>query len=87
MCASCLLARWLTSGEVTGFLLTWLTAATSGKKENYAGSKKPLPTLFKEKEPLWYRVPYRNPPSKEKEEIDGDQDGCRLDLKPSPDES
>jgi hypothetical protein len=42
---------------VTGFLLTWLTAATSGKKENYAGSKKPLPTLFKEKEPLWYQVP------------------------------
>jgi hypothetical protein len=27
------------------------------KRENYAGSEKPLPTLIKEKEPLWYRVP------------------------------
>jgi hypothetical protein len=26
------------------------------KKKNYAGSEKPLPTLIKEKEPLWYRV-------------------------------
>jgi hypothetical protein len=30
------------------------------KRKNYAGSEKPLPgvpTINKEKEPLWYRVP------------------------------
>ena len=27
------------------------------KKNNYAGSEKPLPTLIKEKESLWHRVP------------------------------
>jgi hypothetical protein len=27
------------------------------KRKNYAGSEKPLPSLTKEKEPLWYRVP------------------------------
>jgi hypothetical protein len=27
------------------------------KKKIYAGSEKPLPTLIKEKAPLWYRVP------------------------------
>jgi hypothetical protein len=27
------------------------------KKKILAGSEKPLPTLIKEKEPLWYRVP------------------------------
>ena len=32
---------------------------TEKKKERkiYAGSEKSLPTLIKEKEPLWYRVP------------------------------
>ena len=34
-------------------LRVYLSACT---KKNYAGSEKPLPTLFKEKEPLWYRV-------------------------------
>jgi hypothetical protein len=27
------------------------------RKDYYPGSEKPLPTLIKEKEPLWYRVP------------------------------
>jgi hypothetical protein len=27
------------------------------KRKNYAGSEKQLPTLIKEKEPLWYWVP------------------------------
>jgi hypothetical protein len=31
---------------------------------NYAGSEKPLLTLIKEKEPLWYLVPYNPPPIK-----------------------
>ena len=26
-------------------------------EKNYAGNEKPLPTLIKEKEPIWYRVP------------------------------
>jgi len=26
------------------------------EKKNYAGGKNPLPTLIKEKEPLWYWV-------------------------------
>jgi hypothetical protein len=27
-------------------------------KENYAGIETPLPTLIKEKEPLWYQVQF-----------------------------
>jgi hypothetical protein len=27
------------------------------KREKNADSEKPLPTLIKEKEPIWYRVP------------------------------
>jgi hypothetical protein len=27
------------------------------KRKNYAGSKKSLPTIIKEEEPLWYRIP------------------------------
>jgi hypothetical protein len=30
------------------------------KRKYYAGSEKALPTLIKEKEPLWYRVPYNS---------------------------
>jgi hypothetical protein len=38
----------------------WLNSVPSNnqtphmKKKNYAGSEKPLPTLIREKEPLWY---------------------------------
>ena len=47
----------------------------------------PLPTLIKEKEPLWYRVPYSSSTAKGKGKISGDREGCRLGLKPAPDES
>ena len=56
-------------------------------KKNYAGSEKPLPTLIKEKEPL-YLVPstVKLLHQRINKKINRDQEGCRLDLKPSPDE-
>jgi len=32
-------------------------ATQKKKKKIYAGNEKPLPTLIKEKEPLWYQLP------------------------------
>ena len=41
---------------------------------------KALPTLIKEKEPFWYRVPTTPHQAKHyKKKITGDEEGCRLD--------
>jgi hypothetical protein len=40
-----------------------------------------------EKDPLWYQVLFISSTTKKKKEVNGDQMGCRLDLKPAPDES
>jgi hypothetical protein len=55
------------------------------KRKNYAGSKT-TPNLNKEKEPLWYRVPESSSTAKKRRKTNGDQEGCRLGLKPAPDE-
>jgi hypothetical protein len=52
--------------------------------KNYAGSETLLPTFSKKEEPLWY---CKTPPPKERGNINGDQAGCSLDLKPSLDEN
>jgi hypothetical protein len=54
-----------------------------GKKENYADSGSHSPQLLRKRS--HFGTGYRKtPPPKEKEKY---QEGCRLDLKPSPDES
>jgi hypothetical protein len=57
------------------------------RKEKLRRQWKPLPTLNKEKEPLGTEYRKAPPPRKGKEKINGDQEGCRLGLKPAPDES
>jgi hypothetical protein len=69
-----------------GFYILYSFVCYLLKRKNYASSEKPLtgvPTLIKEKEPLWYGVPQK--PSTKKKRINGNQEGCRLDLKPAPD--
>jgi hypothetical protein len=63
------------------------TACIKRKKKKLRRQWKPLPTSIKEKEPLWYRVPYSSSTAKRKWKINGDQEDCRLGLKPAPDES
>ena len=45
---------WIAKQEVGSWKKKKLVVV---KRKNYAGSEKPLPTLIKEKEPLWHRVP------------------------------
>jgi hypothetical protein len=40
-----------------GIVMWVLFCTEKRKRKNYAGSEKPLPTLIKENEPFWYRVP------------------------------
>jgi hypothetical protein len=43
---------------VDWFAVNHVQPATQKKKKKiYAGNEKPLPTLIKEKEPLWYQLP------------------------------
>jgi hypothetical protein len=44
---------------VVPYLTDWFYSQkrVEKKRKSYTGSKKPLPTLIKEKEPLWYLVP------------------------------
>ena len=43
---------------------------------------KTTPTLIKEKGPLWYRILLSSSTAKRKGKINGDQEICRLGLKP-----
>ena len=52
------------------------------KRRNYTGGEKSLPTLIKEKEPLWY---CKIPPLKEKDQWGSG--GLQAWPEPSPDES
>ena len=56
-------------------------------RENYAGSEKPLPTFIQKKGATLVPGTIKLLYQEEKKEINGDQEGCRLDLKLSPDES
>jgi len=38
-------------------VLLFTRASVTGRRKNYADRENPLPTLIKEKEPLWYWVP------------------------------
>jgi hypothetical protein len=38
------------------YIITGMISTGPPEKKNYAGSEKPLPTLIKEKEPIWYLV-------------------------------
>jgi hypothetical protein len=61
-------------------------ALTSKENRILRRQRKSLPTIIKEMSHLVTK--YRKSlPLKEKENIKGDQEGCRLDLKPSPDAS
>jgi hypothetical protein len=49
----------LVSDGAATVVILWLEKGQKTRK-NCAGSEIPLPTLIKEKEPLWYRVPYNS---------------------------
>jgi hypothetical protein len=59
---------------------------SNSKEKNYAGSEKTLPTLIRKRS--HFGTGYRKtPPPKGKGKINGDQEGCRLGLKLSPEDN
>jgi hypothetical protein len=55
------------------------------KRKNYAGSESHSPHYLRKRS--HFGTEYRKAPPPPKGKINGDQEGCRLGLKPAPDES
>jgi len=57
------------------------------RKKNHAGSENHSPHWLRKMSHFGTEYRKAPPPRKEKEKVNGDQEGCRLGLKPVPDES
>jgi hypothetical protein len=64
-----------------------LSAEGKEKRKNYAGSENHSPHQLRKRSHFGTEYRKAPPPQKKKGKINGDQEGCRLGLKPAPDES